>query len=474
MTDLVELSIAQAAEQIRDRKVSAVELVDATLRRIEATEPTLHAYALVLAESSRAAAARLDVELAEGVWRGPLHGVPIAVKDICNTAGIATESGSKVMAGFVPTYDATVVEMLSAAGAVMIGKSVTHEFAYGVNNPPTRTAYDLSCYPGGSSAGSGVAVAHRTAFGGIGTDTGGSIRVPASIEGIVGLKPTFGRVSRYGVFPLATSLDHVGPMTRTVEDCAILLQTIAGYDARDSGSIRELVPDYRVDLEAGVRGLRIGVERDYFFYEGVNAEVRALVEAVLTDLEEQGATLVDVQVPYLELMGPTGLTILLAEASTVHRRLLRTHADDYNPAVRRMFELGEFVPATHYLTAQKARGLLRNSMRQAFVGNGLDAMLWPTLPTTTTPFDMLSQPRTDGGPGTPILAFIHHTFSANVTGQPALSIPCGGTSAGMPVGVQLLGRPFGEARLFQIARAYERAHEWTTHSPPMEAFALAG
>ena len=223
------------------------------------------AYARVLADSARDTAASVDRDLAQGRWRGPLHGVPIAVKDICFTAGVPTEAGSRVRAGFVPDYDATIVGLLKAAGAVVIGKSETHEFAYGVNTPPTRTPWDLECYPGGSSTGSGVAVSVRSAFGGIGTDTGGSIRVPASINGIVGLKPTFGRVSRYGVEALATSLDHVGPMTRTVEDCAILLQAIAGYDPRDSGSVAEPVPDYRAELESGVEGLTVGVERDYFF-----------------------------------------------------------------------------------------------------------------------------------------------------------------------------------------------------------------
>jgi len=259
--ELTDLSLVEAGALVQQRSISSSELVDATLRRIEATEPVVHAYALVLAEDARRRARQADRELAQGHWRGPLHGLPLAVKDICYTRDAPTEAGSRAMAGFVPDYDATVVRRLREAGAVLVGKTVTHEFAVGVNTPPTRTPWDMSAYPGGSSAGSGVAVSVRSAGGALGTDTGGSIRIPATINGIVGLKPTFGRVSRYGVVPLAASLDHVGPLTRTVEDCAVVLQAIAGYDPLDSGSLDEPVPDYRAELEAGVAGLVVGVER---------------------------------------------------------------------------------------------------------------------------------------------------------------------------------------------------------------------
>jgi aspartyl-tRNA(Asn)/glutamyl-tRNA(Gln) amidotransferase subunit A len=262
-------------------------------------------------------------------------------------------------------------------------------------------------------------------------------------------------------------------MTRTVEDCAIMLQAIAGYDPLDSGSVPEAVPDYMDGLDSAVRGLRLGVEREYFFYPGVAPDVRALVESAIAELEEQGATLREVSMPHLELMGPTGLTILLGESSNVHRRLIRTRGADYDPATRVMLELGEFVPATHYLQAQRCRALLRSVLRQTFTANGLDAMIWPTLPVITVPTAELSQPRADGCEGTPITAFIHHTFSANVVGQPALSVPCGLSATGMPVGFQLLGRPFDERGLFQIARAYERNHEWSRLSPPIPAAPLA-
>ncbi len=245
MATLTDLTLAEAGHRLRRGETSSAALTEATLARIAATEPVVNAYALVLAERARHAAAQADRELVEGHDRGPLHGIPVAVKDICYMRGLSAEAGSRALAGFVPDYDATVVRRLEEAGAIIVGKTITHEFAYGVNTPPTRTAWDLSCYPGGSSAGSGVSVTVRSAFGAIGTDTGGSIRIPAAVNGIVGLKPTYGRVSRYGVVPLGTSLDHVGPLTRTVEDCAIVLQAIAGYDPADGGSVDEPVPDYR-------------------------------------------------------------------------------------------------------------------------------------------------------------------------------------------------------------------------------------
>ncbi|MGH2614595.1 MAG: amidase [Thermomicrobiales bacterium] len=465
MAALTELPITEASDLLRRRIVSAVELTEATLQRMEATEPVVHAYALVLAERARRAAYQADREAAQGRWRGPLHGIPLAVKDICYMQDLPNEAGSRVLAGFVPGYDATVVQRLENAGAVIVGKTVTHEFAYGINNPPTRTPWNLDCYPGGSSTGSGVAVTVGSAFAAIGTDTGGSIRVPAAINGIVGLKPTYGRVSRYGVVPLGTSLDHVGPLTRMVEDCAIVLQAIAGHDRADSGSLDEPVPDYRTDLEGGVQGLAIGVERAHFFYEGVTDEVRQAVEAVLDELQGLGATIVEVDLPELAWSPEVLMTILAAEASTVHRRWLRERPDDYDPATRRSLEMGELVPATHYLLAQRARALLRQRMANLFAAHRLDALLSPTMPTTTVPLAERFVARPDFPGESPSLSSVHHTFSANLTGQPALSVPCGFSASRLPIGFQLLGRPFGEATLFRLARAYEREHDWPAMRP---------
>jgi aspartyl-tRNA(Asn)/glutamyl-tRNA(Gln) amidotransferase subunit A len=463
MTEILELTISKAARLLGQRAISAQELVEATLHRIEETEPQVHAYVAVYAEQALHDARQADREIAHGHRRGPLHGIPLGIKDLVYMRGAVTEAGSRVLAGFIPAYDATVVERLRQAGAIIIGKTVTHEFAYGVNTPATRNAWDLACYPGGSSAGSGVALAVRSAFGAIGTDTGGSIRVPASMNNIVGLKPTFGRVSRYGIVALSPSLDHAGPMTRTVEDCALLLQAIAGHDPQDSGSIDHPVPDYSVALQEGVAGAVIGVERDYAFYAGVSSDVRAAVEGVIEDLREQGATIVEVRMPELHLVTPALLTILLPEASAYHRRSLREHWADYDPATRLMLALGELVPGAQYVTAQRVRHLLQETMKNLFNAYQLDALLTPTLPITTVPIGQLGVPIESGEAA--LTSLLRCTPMANITGQPALSAPCGFAGNGLPIGYQLVGRPFAEATLFRLARAYERNHTWHTQQP---------
>jgi aspartyl-tRNA(Asn)/glutamyl-tRNA(Gln) amidotransferase subunit A len=269
------------------------------------------------------------------------------VKDLCYTKGIPTEAGSRALAGFIPTHDATVVARLRDAGAIFVGKTVTHEFAYGVNVPPTRSPWLRDGNPGGSSAGSGAAVAARSAFGALGTDTGGSIREPAALNGLAGMKPIFGLVSRIGIVPMSASLDHAGPITRTIEDNAILLRALAGFDARDSGSIEAPRVDYMTGLDDGIEGLTIGVERSYFFGSQVQPEVRAAVEAVIAELAEQGANIVEISMPELDLIETLGVTIMLAETSANARRVLRDHAQELDRATRVMFELGELVPATH-------------------------------------------------------------------------------------------------------------------------------
>lgn len=460
MTELTDLSLSQVSDMLGAGELSSLELVEANLRAIEKTEPLVHAYANVLAEEALAAARRADAEISAGDRRGPLHGVPIGVKDNIYTKGIVTESGSQVMAGFVPDYDATCVEKLRQAGAIIIGKTHCHEFAYGVNTPPSRSPWALDCYPGGSSIGSGVAVTSRSSFGALGTDTGGSIRVPASINNLVGMKASFGRVSIYGVVPVAWSLDHVGPMTRTVKDNALLLGGMAGYDPNDPTSAWQPLPDFCADLEAGAAGLRIGVERDYFFYDGLNDEIRAAVEAVITEYRAAGAEIIEVRIPELEITQDALFTIVLCEGSTWHRKLIREEGDLYDPATRAIIQLGELVPATHYLAAQQARALYRDAINRAFGEQRLDAMLWPTMPTTTAPQDKLNEPRADGYPDTTLASMCHHTFNANLAGLPALSVPCGITEAGLPFGFQLTGRAFDEAMLYRIAYAYERERDW--------------
>ena len=461
MDDLARLDIAEAADALRSGRFRAVDLVGAVLRRAEETEPRLHAYARLMGEQALDDAALADREIAAGGWRGPLHGIPVGVKDLCFTAGVPTEAGSRAMEGFVPDQDATVVRLLREAGAVIVGKTVTHEFAYGLNIAVTRNPWDAAMAPGGSSAGSGVATAVGSAMAAIGTDTGGSIREPAAFNGIVGLKPTYGRVSRHGVVALSPSLDHVGPLTRSVEDCALVLAAIAGDDPLDPAGAGQPVPDYRTQLDAGVDGLRLGIEREFFYGSNVESEVRELVEAAGRVLESGGAALVPVDIPALRVAAPIGLTIMQPEASDLHRRRLRSRVGDYEPGTRLNLEFGQLIPAQHYATAVRARRWFQSALRDAFRRQRLDALIGPTSPLAAIP---LEQSVGDYLGGTDSLVDlsgpIRHTIVANLAGLPALTVPCGLATGRAPVGLQVIGRPFDEATVLRIGRAYERATGW--------------
>lgn len=470
MTDLVNSTLAHAGGLLRRRATSVRELVEATLRQIEDTESAVHAYAHVAPEAALATADRLDAELRQGDDRGPLHGIPVAVKDVCHTADMPTAAGSRVLAGFTPERDAAVVRSLRAAGAVVVGKTVTHEFAYGQNTPPTRNAWDTSCYPGGSSAGSGVAVATRSAFAAIGTDTGGSIRIPAALNGVVGLKPTYGRVSTRGVVPLSPSLDHVGPMARTVEDCALLFDAIAGHDPDDPVSINEPVRSSATGLDRAIEGTVIGIERTFFFGDAIDPEVSEAVSSAFADLVDHGARVVEIDLPELHIMPTAAFTLMLTEASRYHRRLLVERPQDYEPGTRLILELGAILPDDLYPRAQRARIALKDAMHSAFDLHALDALIAPATLRTTVPIEELSTELVPKHDGTIALSeFVRQSFPANLTGQPALSIPCGFSRAGLPIGFQLLGRPFAEDALFRIGRVYERCHDWHARVPLIAA-----
>lgn len=467
MNHLASLSIREASDLVAQKRVSSVELVDAELERINETEPLVHAYAHVMADTAREEARRADADLARGTWRGPLHGIPIAFKDLVYTTQAPTEAGSGVLRNWIPDYDATVITKLRAGGAIVLGKTHTHEFAYGVNIPPTRNPWRLDCYPGGSSAGSGVSVAARSAFGAIGTDGGGSIRCPASVDGVVGLKPTTGRVSRRGVVPMSSTFDNVGPLTRTVEDCALLLQAMAGYDPLDAMSLDVDVPDFTEGLETGIKGIRLGVERDFFFGPRVTADVRKAAEGALDDLVSAGAIVEEIRIPELELAVPIAMPPILADTTAYHRQWLRNKRDDYEPSTRVMIELGELIPATHYVTAQRARRVLRDRVRTAFDTFRLDALLAPTLPMPTVPVEKLNLVLTDASGESPGSGYFRQCVMANVVGIPAMSIPAGFSAEGLPIGVALFGRPLQEAMLFRIARAHESLHDWHRQIPLM-------
>lgn len=464
MTDLWRLTLREAADGLARKDFSAEELLESTLGRLNQTEPSVHAYVTLMEDSARRQAAAADDDFRRGQWRGALQGIPVGVKDLCYTEGVPTQAGSRVLEGFVPGHDSTVVRRLKESGAVIVGKTVTHEFAYGQDVPPTRNPWNTDCYPGGSSAGSGVSVAVGSAFAAIGTDTGGSIRVPASVDGVVGLKPTYGRVSRYGVFPMSSTLDTVGPLARTAEDCALMLGAVAGFDPLDAGSISEPVQDYAGTLRLGIKGLRLGIDRDFFFYKHVTDDVRAAAEATVDRLAELGAEVVPVRLPELEAAAAVGMTILLADTSEWHHRLLRSHADKYVPATRLMLELGEMVLAAPYVHAQRARAALRDRVRSSFAMYRLDGLVGPTLPHTTMPVEKLSVDLTGEGE-TALSSFLHHCFMGNVFGIPALSFPCGFSSAGLPIGFQVYGRPFQESALFRVAHAYQQVTDWHRRRP---------
>ncbi|MCY3778913.1 MAG: amidase [Chloroflexi bacterium] len=463
---LINLSISDAAAALRNGDATSAELTQATLARIEETEPMVQAYATVPVELALAAAHRADRELAAGRDRGPLHGIPIGVKDNCHSKGILTEVGSKVFAGYVPDFDATVVEKLYAAGAVIIGKTRCHEFSCGGSEPPTRSPWDRDRIPGGSSIGSGAAVTARSAFGAIGTDTGGSIRIPGSLNNLVGMKATFGRVSAYGVVPLAWSLDHVGPLTRTVRDNALMLGAIAGHDPLDANSARVNVPDFSASIEGGARGMRIGIERDYFLYPGVMDEVRAATEAVMDELAGMGAEIIEVKLPELEFTREAQITIRMVESASYHRQQIREKGHLYTPGTRATLEIGQVILATEYVAALRARERYRSAMKALFRRERLDAMISPTIPVSAPMLGDVRKPRADMENGeTPTDGFIHHVYPANLSGQPAISAPAGFTSSGLPIGYQLTGRPFDEATLYRIAYAYEQTQDWHRRQP---------
>ncbi|TAM11888.1 MAG: Asp-tRNA(Asn)/Glu-tRNA(Gln) amidotransferase subunit GatA [Nevskiaceae bacterium] len=465
--DALHLSLHEVAQALRARKLSSVELAQAALARIQATEPKLNAFVRTTERRALAAAEQADRELAAGHWRGALHGVPVAVKDLYDMAGLPTTASSKVRHDHVAGQDAACVRRLAQAGAVIIGKTHTHEFAYGVTTPTTGNPWDPERTPGGSSGGSAAAVAARDCFLALGTDTGGSIRIPAGLCGLVGLKPTFGRVSRVGITSLSWSLDHAGPLARTVADAAIGLQAIAGFDARDTGSADVPVADYLAELELGVQGLRIGVPHNFFFAH-VDAEVERAVRAALADLERAGAELVDVEIPLDEQIVPVEFGLLMPEASSYHQKMLRERADLYGADVRALLELGEMLPATAYLAAQRRRTQIKAAWQQMFDAARLDALIGPAVAAPAalrTQLDVITWP--DGTVEPLINAYARLEAPGNVTGLPSIAVPCGFTAGGLPVGFQALGRPFAEARIVRIARAYERLHDWSTRAPAL-------
>ena len=456
--DLAFATIAEIAARYRRRALSPVELTRALLGRIERLDPTLHAFVTVTAEGALADARHAEAALRGDEDGNPLLGIPVAYKDIYATRGIRTTAGSAVLADWVPEDDATCVTRLARAGCVMLGKLITHEFAFGLQFPghrfqPAKNPWSLEHMPGGSSSGSAAALAAGLAHGALGSDTGGSIRGPAAFCNIVGLKPTYGRVSRAGVITLSWTLDHTGPMARTVEDCALLLQALAGYDSADAASSREPVADYLVPLGQGIRGLRVGVPRAYFF-EGVDAEVEKAFEEALATLRDLGATVTDVEIPSIQTSWAF-LAILMAEAFAYHERDVRGHPELYGDVVRERLLAGGLILGSEYVQAQRLRSRLQAEMLGVL--RRTDVLVTPTTPKPAPTFAAVWDP-SFGFPKSNMAPF-------NMTGLPALAVPCGFSAQGLPLSLQIAGRPFDESTVLRLGHAYEQATEWHRRRP---------
>lgn len=466
MSGLTELDLVGLAGAIERKEASPLEIVEAFLARIEREDARLNAFVTVTAEAAREAAAAATAEIAAGRRRGPLHGLPIGHKDLYATKGVRTTGGSRVLAEHVPEADATVVARLAEAGMIGLGKLNTHEFAYGPTGEisfggPTRNPWDPTRITGGSSGGSGAAVAGGLLPVATGSDTGGSIRMPAACCGLTGLKPTYGRVSRAGILPLCWSADHAGPLARSAKDAALILQAIAGADPRDAASSERPVPDYLAALEGDLSGLVIGLPRRPFF-ERAQEQVVAVVEPALALLAELGAELREVDIPMVEHSGPAMMAIYLAEATAYHDDTLDERAHLYSEQVRVFLEMGDQILAKDYLHAQRFRSLLGRGV--ADLMEEVDLLATPGIAMTATP---IGQTEIEiRGRAEPVFsAILRNTEPFDFTGQPALVVPCGFAADGLPVSLQLVGRPFDEATVLKAGHCYQQATDWHRRRP---------
>jgi aspartyl-tRNA(Asn)/glutamyl-tRNA(Gln) amidotransferase subunit A len=457
--ELCYASIRELGDLFRRRALSPVDYATDLLRRIERLDKSLSSYVTVTAERALADARAAEIAIGRGE-AGPLAGMPIAYKDLYATKGIRTTAGSALLADWVPDFDCTCVSRLQRAGMVMLGKLITHEFAFGIQFPghrfpPARNPWNLEHIPGGSSSGSGSALAAGLTVGSLGSDTGGSIRGPAAFCGIAGLKPTYGRVSRAGVVTLSWTLDHTGPMARSAEDCAYMLQALAGHDPADPASAREPVPDYLATLESGLKGLKVGVVRDYFF-EQVESETVGAVERALGELGRLGATVRDVTIPSIHAT-PAFMVIMLSEAFAYHERDLRTRPELYGEVLREKLMAGGLFRADEYVQALRLRAQMREDTARAL--QQVDVLITPTALGPAPAFKVVLDPdfpfaKSNMGP-------------FNMTGLPTLAIPTGFSSSNLPLSFQISGRPFDEATVLRVGHAYQQATDWHRRRPPV-------
>jgi aspartyl-tRNA(Asn)/glutamyl-tRNA(Gln) amidotransferase subunit A len=461
MTDLPG-TIVEAGVWLRNGRISAVRLTDTLLTRAEQAQHTLATYVTITRESALAAAERADAELRDGNDRGPLHGIPIGVKDLLATSDAPTTACSRVLdPAWGQRKDASVIRKLRAAGAIVSGKLALNEFAIGSPDPATgfpipRNPWDLDRTPGGSSSGTGAAIAAGLILGGLGSDTGGSIRGPASLCGISGIKPTFGRVSKEGCVPLSYSLDHVGPMARTARDCALMLQVMAGFDAADPCTAARDVPDMTAGLDGSCEGIRIGVPRAYFFdVPDLKDEVKQAVLEAIQTLRAAGAQVVDVSLPHAEVARSTQRVIMTGEAFAYHEPDMLARPELYGQWTRQSIRQGAFYSAADYVQAQRVRSIIKAEVDAVF--EDVDVLITATSFSVATRFDEFSF---EGSLRQP-------TFMAiwNVTGSPAMSIPCGFSSEGLPIGMQIVGRPFDEPTVLKVGDAYQTLTDWHQRVP---------
>ncbi|MCK0198745.1 amidase [Ancylobacter sp. 6x-1] len=459
--DLCGLTISELAPLLRGRRLSSVDLVGESLARLGRHDPAIQSF-VHLSASALEEAAAADAAIARGEWRGPLHGVPIAIKDNYTTQGQPTRAGTGVAALTFPERDSHCVARLRAAGAVILGKTRMHEFAWGMVTPPTRNPWDLDRVPGGSSGGSGAAVAAGFCPAALGSDTGGSIRIPAALCGVVGLKPTYGRIGRSGIVPHSWSLDHAGPLGRSVADAAHLLQVLAGPDAEDPAASAAPVPNYAAALGEGVRGLRVAVIRNHFF-EAIDDEVAAAVEGAIDFLAGEGCTVREVNVPSLRYGLGSIFAIELASSTAYHDASLAAgHTAGFAADVRDLVEMGRLVTGPDYLKAEQMRARIMDEMAEVLAQ--ADVIVTPASPITAWRHDeSIVQ---IGGREESVLAISWRlTYPFNLTGLPAISLPCGFDRRGLPMGLQIAARPFAEEVLLRVADRYERAHGWAACRP---------
>ena len=460
--EICYMSAGRLSGLIRGKEISPVEVVNAHLDRIQATDGVLNSFITLLPEPALAAARRAESQIQAGQYKGPLHGIPVGLKDLFNTGGVKTTSGSRLFDNFIPSQDCTVASRFQQAGAILLGKLNMHQFAYGPTgeNPDyghMHNPWDPERYTGGSSGGSGSATAAGQCTITMGSDTGGSVRIPAALCGIVGFKPTYGLISRHGLTPLAWSMDHPGPMVRTVEDAALALNAIAGHDPND------VVPDYTSALTGDVRGLRIGVVKEYFDAP-LDPQVEVATRKALDTLEELGAKVSEISFPMFEESQAISGTILMVEAAAYHRELLARDGEQLYPPVRLRLEAGLFISAVDYIRAQQARTRYNREAMQLL--EEVDLLAGPTEPVTAPA--LLSPSVEAGGQTVGITAALtQYTRPYNITGFPAISVPCGFSEEGLPIGLQLAGRPFDELTVLRAAHAYEQVTEWRQRRPPI-------